>query len=130
MAPPVFKFKCDITKMPLFFQICSSLVSKIEICPKYFLDKNSQKQPLWYATKLARFFQMLSRNFEDFDLKIVHKIGGKVNHFIKLEFQKKRFNVMLAINPIFYFFLPFCHFLKILISNDIYKNRTGILYAT
>ena len=28
---------------------------------------------------------MLSRNFEDFDLKIVHKIGGEVKHFIKLE---------------------------------------------
>ena len=29
--------------MPLFFQIFYSLVRKVEICLKYFLDKNSKK---------------------------------------------------------------------------------------
>ena len=39
-------FKIDRMKVPLFFLILYSLVSKIEICLKYFLDKNFQKQPL------------------------------------------------------------------------------------
>ena len=30
----------------IFFQISYPLVPKIKICLKYFLDKNSQKQPL------------------------------------------------------------------------------------
>ena len=35
------------TKVPLLFQIfIYSLVPNIEICLKYFMDKNSQKQPL------------------------------------------------------------------------------------
>jgi hypothetical protein len=42
-------FEIDITKVPLFFQIFYLLVSKIEICLKYFLDKNLPKQPLWAA---------------------------------------------------------------------------------
>ena len=32
----------------LFFQISYSLVPKIEICLKYFLEKNFQKQPLCF----------------------------------------------------------------------------------
>ena len=39
-------FEIDITKVP-FFQIYYYLVPIIENCVKYFLDKNSQKQPLW-----------------------------------------------------------------------------------
>ena len=39
--------KIDITKVPLFFQIFSSFIPKIEICFKFLLDKNTQKQPLW-----------------------------------------------------------------------------------
>jgi hypothetical protein len=31
-----------------FFYIFYSLVPKIEICLKYFLERNPQKQPLWY----------------------------------------------------------------------------------
>ena len=31
----------------IFFQNSYSLVPKIKVCLKYFLDKNSQKQPLW-----------------------------------------------------------------------------------
>ena len=42
-------FKIDKTKVPLLFRISYSLVPKIEICIKYFSDKNLQKQPLWYA---------------------------------------------------------------------------------
>ena len=42
-------FKIDITKLPLLFRNSYSLVPKIEICIKYFSDKNLQKQPLWYA---------------------------------------------------------------------------------
>ena len=33
----------------IFFKISYSLVTKIEICFKDFLDKNSQKQPLWFG---------------------------------------------------------------------------------
>ena len=36
-----------IYSVPLFFQISYLLLPNIEICLKYFLDKNSQKQPLW-----------------------------------------------------------------------------------
>ena len=32
--------------MHLFFQIVYLFVPKIEICLKYFLDKNLQKQPM------------------------------------------------------------------------------------
>ena len=39
-------FEIDITKLPLFSQIFYYLVPKIEICPKYFSDKNPKKQPL------------------------------------------------------------------------------------
>ena len=38
--------KVDKLIMPLFFLISYSLVPKIEICLKYFMDKNSKKQPL------------------------------------------------------------------------------------
>ena len=43
----------------LFFQIFYSLVIKIEICLKYFLDKNSQKQPLWKPRYLRWFHEIL-----------------------------------------------------------------------
>ena len=39
-----------------------SLVSKIEICLKYFLDKNPPKQPLWDRTgviKGRKFFYVI-----------------------------------------------------------------------
>ena len=36
--------------MPLFFHISNLLVPKIEICLKYYLDKNPQKQSLWAET--------------------------------------------------------------------------------
>ena len=39
--------KVDFAWWQYFFQNSYSLVSKIENCLKYFLDKNSQKQPLW-----------------------------------------------------------------------------------
>ena len=42
----------------LFFQISYSLVPKIEICLKYFLDKNSQKQPLWKPRYLRLFHEI------------------------------------------------------------------------
>ena len=42
-------FKIDIAKVPLLFQILYSLVPKIEICLKYFLDIKSKKQLLWIA---------------------------------------------------------------------------------
>ena len=32
--------KVDITIVPLFFLISYSLVPKLKICPKYFLNKN------------------------------------------------------------------------------------------
>ena len=35
----------------LVFQILYLLVLKIEICPKYFLDKISQKQPFCSGSK-------------------------------------------------------------------------------
>ena len=35
-------FKIDIAKVPLLFRISYCLVPKIEICIKYFSDKNSQ----------------------------------------------------------------------------------------
>ena len=35
----------DITIVPLCFLISYVFVSKIEICLKYFLDKNPKKQP-------------------------------------------------------------------------------------
>ena len=38
--------KVDILVVPLFFLISYLLLPKIEICLKYFLDKNAQKQPL------------------------------------------------------------------------------------
>ena len=38
--------KFDIVIVPLFFLSSYLLVPKIEICLKYFLDKNAQKQPL------------------------------------------------------------------------------------
>ena len=44
-------FKIDMIKVTLFFQIFYSLVSKIDICLKYFSDKNSQKQPLWKSER-------------------------------------------------------------------------------
>ena len=37
----------QLLKVPLLFQNIYSLVTKIEICLKYFLDKVFQKQPLW-----------------------------------------------------------------------------------
>ena len=37
--------KGDITIVVVLFLISYSLVTKFEICLKYFLDKNSQKQP-------------------------------------------------------------------------------------
>ena len=40
--------KVDITLVHWFFLIFQLLVPKIEICLKYFLDKNSPKRPLWY----------------------------------------------------------------------------------
>ena len=41
-------FEIDITNVVLFFfsDFFTLLVSKVEICRKYFLNKNSQKQPL------------------------------------------------------------------------------------
>ena len=41
--------KVDITIVSLFFVIYYAWVPKIEICLKYFLDKNSQKQPFCYS---------------------------------------------------------------------------------
>ena len=41
--------KVDKTNLHLFFQIFYSLVPKIEICLKCFLDKNLPKQPLWHS---------------------------------------------------------------------------------
>ena len=46
-------FKIDIMKVPLFFQVFYSLVFKIEICLKCFLDKYFQKQPLCSAAAIA-----------------------------------------------------------------------------
>ena len=46
-------FKIDISKVPLLFRISYSLVPKIEICIKYFSDKNSQNQPLWMPGRAA-----------------------------------------------------------------------------
>ena len=45
--------KVDITIVPLFFLMLYALVPKIEICVKYFLDKNSQKEPLCGAAAAA-----------------------------------------------------------------------------
>ena len=36
-----------LTNLGIFFQKSYSLAPKIEVCLKYFLHKNSQKQPLW-----------------------------------------------------------------------------------
>ena len=44
-------FKIDMPKVPIFFQIFHSLVPKIKICLKYFLDKNTQKRSLWAGRK-------------------------------------------------------------------------------
>ena len=38
--------KVDITIVPLFFLISYSLVPRLEICLKYFLNKNSKTQTL------------------------------------------------------------------------------------
>ena len=38
--------------VPYYFQISYLLVPKIEICLKYFLDKNHKKQPLCAAKNL------------------------------------------------------------------------------
>ena len=35
----------------IFFQISYSLVLKIGICLKYFLDKNPKKQQYWYIVE-------------------------------------------------------------------------------
>ena len=45
-------FKIDITMRPLFSRISYLLVPKIEVCLKYFSDKNSPKQPqcAWYGS--------------------------------------------------------------------------------
>ena len=51
--------KVDKTLVPSFFLIFYSLVSKIEICLKYILDKNTQKQSLWTAS--AAFFSEKSK---------------------------------------------------------------------
>ena len=40
-----FNFKVDITIVPLIFLISYSLVTRIEIYFKYFLDTNPKKQP-------------------------------------------------------------------------------------
>ena len=42
-------FKVVIREVPLFFQILYLLLPKIEICRRYFLAKNSPKQPLWHC---------------------------------------------------------------------------------
>ena len=42
-------FKVGITEVPLFFQILYLLLPKIEICRRYFLAKNSPKQPFWHC---------------------------------------------------------------------------------
>jgi hypothetical protein len=42
-------FKIGITEVPLFFQILYLLLPKIEISRRYFLAKNSPKQPLWHC---------------------------------------------------------------------------------
>ena len=52
----------DITKVPLFFLIFYPLVPKIKTCPKYFLDKNFQKQPL---------IRMLFCFFVRYDVKVI-----------------------------------------------------------
>ena len=46
-------FKIDITKVPLVFRISYSWVTKIEICIKYFSDKNFQKRPFCAAPALS-----------------------------------------------------------------------------
>jgi hypothetical protein len=50
--------------MPLFFQKFYSLVPKIEICLKYFLDKTSQKQPLCKS----RTFLMQIHSWDQYDI--------------------------------------------------------------
>ena len=49
--------KVDIKIVPLFFQIFYSLLPKIEICFKYFFDKNPKKQslcPLWIPLPISK----------------------------------------------------------------------------
>ena len=50
--------KVDITIVSLFFVIYYAWVPKIEICLKYFLDKNSQKQPLWLPSSLMLYHKL------------------------------------------------------------------------
>ena len=45
--------KVNARLVTLLFLIFYSLVPKIEIYLKYFLEKNSQKQPLWYITPMC-----------------------------------------------------------------------------
>ena len=51
--------KIDITKVTLLFQIFYLLEPKIGICLRYFLDKNSIKQPLWQRTDMDEPLQKL-----------------------------------------------------------------------
>ena len=47
-----------ILKNLLFFQISLILVPEIEICLKYFLDKKSQKQLLWYVPDCSYMYNL------------------------------------------------------------------------
>jgi hypothetical protein len=59
-------FKVEITKVPIFCRMSYFLVVKIEICTKYFLDKNSQKLSLWLQGVYQRTnYRLTCTSFEN-----------------------------------------------------------------
>ena len=56
--------KVYITRVPSLFLISYFLVPKIEICPKYFLDKIPLKQPLWACNNCCFISHVLQKSTE------------------------------------------------------------------
>ena len=63
-----------------FFRISHSLLPKIEICLKYFLDKNFQKQPLWKRRKRSSRLHEIGAAEHMADKKLV-KLQGELRPF-------------------------------------------------
>jgi len=100
--------------VPLLLRISYSLVPKIEICTKYFLDKNSQKQSMWIVRgviepvgEIERFYSSTVEGSSWYtvvpDTKIVHKVFWKGLKYLKknifISFEKKSerlFQILVA----------------------------------
>ena len=75
----------DITAVPLLFLIFYSLVSKLEICFKYFLDKNPQISHSEYILTFLPYFRKSPCTFE---LQKTVITGGLEDFFCQAKYAK------------------------------------------